>query len=367
MTTAQNPSTIGTSPNTTPRSSSRWTFWGKILIGLWLCTCLFLVDETEVCLVERLGRISAVYDRDDPQQSDRGLHFKLPWPIEVVRRFDRRLQLFDPPAREMFTRDRKNLTVGSYISWRIAPAKTSSIDLLDRPIVRFYRGLGTTLTTESRLDTRLRSILAAEIGGLELSQLIATQDSEAPPGDHSPLTDLASKVLQRARQRTEEQESLEDRYGIELVDYGIKRLNLPEANLFAVYERMRKEREKIAQYYRSAGEAEKTVIESRGKRRSEELLAQAQADAIRIRSEGEAQALEIRNQAFALDPELFRILRTLETYRKILHQKTTVVLSAQSPLFRLLTDGISSPATLGGSPSAAPLPPPVPAKKSEGS
>jgi membrane protease subunit HflC len=103
---------------------------------------------------------------------------------------------------------------------------------------------------------------------------------------------------------------------------------------------MRKEREKIAQRYRSAGEAEKLVIESQARRQSEEILAKAGTDAARIRGEGEAEALRIRNNAHSRDPEFYQVLRTLESYKKILNQKTTFVLSASSGLLKLLTEGV---------------------------
>lgn len=330
-----------TVPSTSARVTSLW--WrrlGIVLFLVWLATSLFIVDETQDCIVERLGKIVAVYDQVSAERSDRGLHLKFPWPIDTVRRFDRRLQVFDPPAREMFTRDRKNLTVGSFVAWRIAVETKPSTELLERPVVKFYRGLGNAAAAEARIDTRIRSIVSSEIGSIELSRILAAQDSESPPQSANPIEELAARVLKLARQRPDEAESFQQKLGIELVDYGVKRLNLPEANLFAVYERMRKEREKIAQYYRSAGEAEKTVIESRARRRSEELIALAQADAARIRGAGEAKALEIRNQAYALDPEFFQFLRTLETYRKILNQKSTLILSASSPLFKLLTEGV---------------------------
>ena len=95
------------------RRAARWV---PALLPFWaVATSVVFVDETEFVLVETLGRISAVYDQTDPESGDRGLHFKLPWPIATVRSFDRRQQLFDPPGREMFTRDRKNVTVSSYL------------------------------------------------------------------------------------------------------------------------------------------------------------------------------------------------------------------------------------------------------------
>lgn len=339
-------------------SRRAWGIFWRLDLVLWLMTCILFVDETEYVIVERLGKISAVYDQTNPAQSDRGLHFKLPWPLEAARRFDRRTQLFDSPAREMFTRDRKNLTVGSYLCWKIAETKGApSRDLLQRPVVRFYRTLGNVTTAESRLDSRVRSILSAEIGRRELGELLLSGDSESPPSAGEPLRDLSDKLLTLCRKRENEKSDLAERDGIEIVDAGIKRLNLPEGNLFSVYERMRKEREKIAQYYRSAGEAEKTVIESRARRHSEELLARAEADARRIKGEGEATALGIRNAAYAKDPDFFQILRTLEAYRKILGTKTTLILSTSSPLFKLLTEGVPEESS-GNHPVTEPIPEP---------
>lgn len=311
-----------------------------LVIALVVGSVVF-VDETELVIVERFGVITAVYDQVDQARSDRGLHVKLPWPIETVRRFDRRLQLFDPRGREMFTRDRKNIVVDTYLCWRIVPSPAGTAgSFADRPVVKFYRGLGSIPTTEARLDTRVRAVLSAEMGRLALSDLLISTDSEAGPQGDSPLADLTTRVQQQVRQQADEKEALSARLGIDIVDIGIQRINLPEGNLFAVYERMRKERDKIAQRYRSAGEAEKLVIESQARRRSAEILAKANTESARIRSAGEAEALRIRNTAHARDPEFYAWLRNLESYQKVLTNQTTLVLSASSPFLRLLIDGV---------------------------
>jgi membrane protease subunit HflC len=140
------------------------------------------VDETEWVIVERFGVITAVYDQLGDADSDRGLHFKLPWPVETVRRFDRRLQLFDPRGREMFTSDRKNIIVDTYLCWRISGFdKAGEQDFASRPAVKFYRGLGTLATAEARLDTRVRAVLSAEMGRLALADLLSVTNSEAGP------------------------------------------------------------------------------------------------------------------------------------------------------------------------------------------
>ena len=103
---------------------------------------------------------------------------------------------------------------------------------------------------------------------------------------------------------------------------------------------MKSERQKIADRYRSAGLAESTVIRSHADRQSAELIAKADADAERIRGEAEAEATAILNNAHAADPEFYRTMRTLDAYRTILNDKTTLVLSASSSLLKMLTEGV---------------------------
>jgi membrane protease subunit HflC len=260
--------------------------------------------------------------------------------------------LYDPPGRELFTRDKKIVTVSSYVCWRIAEAG-NDVPLEERPVVRFYRGLGSQATAEARLDARLRSVLSTAFGRVELSELLQVSDAQgtaqsatSPAGkSESALARIGSACLQELRQRGDESNSLPQRLGIEIVDLRIKRINLPEGNRFAVYERMRTERERIAERYRSAGRAEKTRIESQARRQSAEILSRAEADAERIRGEGDAEAIALLNRAHAQDPEFYEFQRTLATYSKILNERTTLVLSASSRLFQLLTEGVPSPSS----------------------
>ena len=315
---------------------------GVAVLAVVASTSVVFVDESEFVLVETLGRIVAVYDRTDPHDGDRGLHFKLPWPVGMVRRFDRRQQLFDPPGREMFTRDKKNITVSSYLCWKIADPTDANAKLGDRPVVRFFRGLGNVETAEARLEARVRSALEIEFGRVELTDLLRVTAPEGGPSGESPLTTIAGRALAELK-RHDGAESMSNRLGIDLVDLRIKRINLPEGNRTAVYERMRTERERIAERYRSAGLAEKTRIESQARRQSDELLARAEADAERIRGDGEAEAIHILNQAHARDPEFYEFQRTLTTYSRILSERTTLVLSSGSRLFQLLTEGVPHP------------------------
>lgn len=326
------------SPTRIPRSVGRLMacLLGAGLLA-WLSSALVFVDETEIVMLERLGTVVAVLDRSE----DRGLNVKLPWPLGTVRRFDRRTQLFDPLGREVFTRDRKNVTVDAYVCWKIAEA-TDDVDLLNRPAVRFFRALGTNETAEARLETRVRSSLASRIATVELSDLLSVSDSESSPDESAnvSLDSISQQLLEDVRQRPGEGESVLERLGIEIVDVRIKRINFPRGNQQAVFERMKSERQKIAGRYRSAGLAQNAVIRSQADRQYNDIISRAEAEAERIRGAGEAEALAILNEAHARDPEFYQTLRTLDSYKTIINDKTTLVLSASSNLLKLLVDGI---------------------------
>ena len=311
---------------------------GIVLLLVLLATCLVSVDETEFVIVERLGTISAVYDTPDSS----GLKFKLPWPVETVRRFDRRVQLFDPPGREVFTRDKKNISVNTYLTWKIAEWDGREASFSEHPVVRFYRSLGSKEIAEARLESRLRSVLSTTVGQVDLDQLLEVESPESGPlqPEGGLLVKLSADIANSIRQHGEETVPLLEQLGIEIVDARVRRLNFPEGNRQSVYDRMKSERRKIAERYRSAGQADSQMIRSRADRLYAELIARAEADAERIRGRADAEALEILNEAHSLDPEFYMTIRTLDAYRKFINEKTTLVLSSSSRLLELLTEGV---------------------------
>ena len=312
---------------------------GAVCLVAWLSTCFIFVDETEIVIVENLGEVTAVLDRD----ADRGLNVKAPWPIGNVRRFDRRIQLFDPPGREVFTRDRKNIIADAYVCWRIAEPKDGE-ELQSRPALRFLKSLGSAEMAQARLETRLRSTLATRVAQVELTSLMFVADREGAPEEagsgQKSLDGISQELLGAMRKRSDEAESIREQMGIEVVDVRIKRLSFPRGNQQAVFERMKSERRKIADRYRSAGLAENTKIRSKADLQHSEIIANADAEAERIRGEAEAKALAILNEAHAKDPEFYRLVKTLDSYEKILNEKTTLVLSASRSRLKLLVEGV---------------------------
>jgi len=331
-----------------------------LLVAAWaVWQSVVFVDETELVVVTNFGELVAVYDQTgEPAEgesdasttntlyNDRGWHFKLPW--QSVRRFDRRLRVFDPPAREMVTYSRPqnsvsevggNLTVSCYVCWQIPPTASrenlsrASEGFDDRPVVRFLRTARTPEGAEARLDNLVRSKLGIEVSKVQLSDLV---NVPADPAADKPRPDAIREI---GRKITDSLGGLEQEAGIQVVDVEIKRLNLPEGNRSAVYARQKSERQRIANKYRSEGKAEAVKITSQAARESEALLSEAYAKAQATRGEGEAAATETYAAAYARDPELFQLLRALEAYETMLGKQTTLILSADSKLFKTFTEG----------------------------
>jgi membrane protease subunit HflC len=326
-----------------------------VAIAAWLISGFFVVDESEAVIVDTFGRRAAVYDRTEPESSDRGLHWSVPWPFSVVRRFDQRVQLLAPPGREVFTRDQKNLAVAVAVSWRIAKP-TRDAGPSERPVERFFRSLGSISTAEQRLESRIRAAVASAMGETSLAELLTSSaDGDNGGRNESGLQRLTSAILTAVKADRSESGALLEAWGIEIVDLRIRRLHLPEANRFAVFERMRSERARVAERFRSEGAAERLRIEAAADRLAVEWKAKASAEAERIRGTAQAEAVAVLNAVHSLDPELYEFQRSLDAYRAVLGEQTTLVLSLQHPLFRVLSEGTQG---VGGTP-ANPVGPPA--------
>ena len=123
------------------------------------------------------------------------------------------------------------------------------------------------------------------------------------------------------------------------VSSDIWRIDLPEENKESVFARMRAERERIARQTRAEGAEEAVRIRAGADRRKTEILAQAYEEAEKVRGEGDGRSMRIYADAYNHDPDFYRLTRTLDAYKKFLNDKTTIVLSSDSDLMRLLTTG----------------------------
>jgi membrane protease subunit HflC len=266
----------------------------------------FSVKETEFVLITQFGRPIRTI-------SEAGLNAK--WPFQAATYFDRRLRIYSPRPSEFLTRDKKNIVIENYVAWKIKDPN------------RFVQSVGDPIAAEMRLHDIIWSGLSAELGTHDLDSLVSTAANQLQTAE---VLDRLTSLTDRA--------ALEQ-YGIEVVDVRVKRLNLPEQNKQSVYARMRAERERIARQYRAEGEEQALSIRADADRQKEELLSAAYRDAETIRGKGDAESTRIYGEAYSKNPHFYKLLRTLETYKKVLDDKTTAIISSDSELLKIFTRG----------------------------
>jgi membrane protease subunit HflC len=127
-------------------------------------------------------------------------------------------------------------------------------------------------------------------------------------------------------------------YGIAIIDVRIRRVDLPSQNEESIYARMEAERKRQANKFRSEGEEEAQKIRASTDKDKTIILADAYKEAERVRGEGDAKAVEVYANAYSADTKFYEFVRTLDAYKKIVDDKTTLVLPADSRLFKLLME-----------------------------
>jgi len=259
---------------------------------------VFTIDETQQSVVLQFQRI--VKEIQDP-----GLHFKIPF-IQSVDVFEKRLLEYDSAPREIITQDKKTLVVDNYARWKIINP------------TRFYETVRNESGGQARLDDIIYSDLRNELGKFTLQEIVRDKREEIMKA----VTTLSDE---KCRQ-----------YGIEIVDVRIKRADLPEQNEKPVYERMRAERKRQANLYRSEGEEESLKIKAETDKEKTIIISEAYKTAEQIRGEGDAQALTIYANAYNQDAEFFQFMRTLEAYSKTLKNQTTLVLPPDSDFLKYI-------------------------------
>ena len=269
---------------------------GLVVLFFWFS--LYTIDETKQAIILEFGKPMG------ETISSPGLHFKLPW--QSVIKFENRILEYDVEPQAIITKDKKKLEVDNYARWRIAD-----------PLL-FYRSVRTLNGALSRIDPIVYSELRVELGKHELSEIV---DSNRV------------KIMETVSNET--QIKLAE-YGIDIIDVRIKRADLSKENERAVFDRMRAERLRIAKQYRSEGEEAALEIRAETDKEKTIILATAYKESQILRGEGDAKAVGIYANAFKSDPKFYEFIRTLEAYEKVVDKKSTLILSTDSDLFKLL-------------------------------
>jgi membrane protease subunit HflC len=276
---------------------TRWLILAAAVLVTFFSSAVFL-DERELAIITQFGE----YKRDLTKP---GLHFKLPF-VQEVYRMESRVLATDATAAEYLTLDKKRLVADPIMRWKI-------VDPL-----RFY----TTVHDESGARARLEDIVSSE-----LRRELGTHDFDAIIG--SAREPLMQKVAENTRKAAKE-------FGIQVVDVRIKRADLPKEVEESVFGRMRAERDRVAKQYRSEGEEEAAKIRAETDKERTILLAKAYETSQKARGEGDAESTAIYGAAFGKDPEFYEFTRSLDAYEKVMSQKSTLVVSTGSDMFKYL-------------------------------
>jgi modulator of FtsH protease HflC len=304
-----------------------------VLIPLLLLWCLFtsmlLVEQADFVYVTQFGRHVVTHDG----QTDAGLQWKLPWPLQSATRLDRRLRLQEVRESEFLIRDRDTtesekplpLTFDFFLAWRIGSAQSQpGADL--QGVDRFVRSFGSPERAQTFLHTQLISRLRTEMSSLSLSQLINTDQNKLE------LRRVLEKVRRDLGGSTEG-------VGIVLIDVGVRRFNHPEKVRPQIFDKIRADRKRDANTYRIQGEEDAAKIQAEGIREASRIQAAALEEKLRLEGDADAEVTRILNEAHRQDPELYRVLRLVRGYRLMFgDDRTQLILSLDHPLLSLFRE-----------------------------
>lgn len=267
-----------------------------LLVGL---SSIFIVDERELAIKFRLGEIVA-------SDFEPGLHFKVPWPVNNVRKFDKRILTLDTRPERFLTGEKKNVTVDFFVKWRIRD-----------PAIYYTTFMGDERQANQRLLQIIKNGLQLEFDQRTIQQVVADDRVE---------------MMQSMTLKGNEQVA---NFGIEIVDVRIKQIELPQEVRNSVFERMRAERERIAKEYRAQGQEAAKGIRAVAERERTVLLAEAQRDAETLRGEGDARATDIYARAYSKNQEFYEFYRSMNAYRSALATgQDVLVLEPDSEFFK---------------------------------
>ena len=275
----------------------------------------FQVRQSEVVVVTTFGQPTG------KPITQPGLYLRLPWGIQMLHRFDQRVQNFEDKFTESLTQNGYNLLTAVYVGWKITD-----------PMAFFPKFAGTPEPigeAEKVLQGLLSNAKSAVVGKHPLSDFVS-----ANPDDNK-FVGIESEMLGALQSQVSA-----NNYGLKIEFLGIKKLGLPESVTQSVLEQMTSERKVLADKLQSEGETEAQNIRSDAERRAQELLADADGEATRIRGKAEAEAAKSLT-VFKQNPELANFISGLNALESSLKERSTLIFDQRTQPFGIL-GGVSS-------------------------
>jgi membrane protease subunit HflC len=266
---------------------------------LLLALSLYTVDQRQAAMVFQLGEIVRI-------NKEPGLYLKVPF-VQNVRYFDTRVLTLDAVEPERFiTSEKKNVLVDYFVKWRVFD------------IEKFYVSFnGDERRAVNRLAQTVNDGMRAEFGKRTVHDVVSGQRDDV-------MESLRKSADLDAR-----------RFGVQVLDVRIKRVDLPSEVSESVYRRMDAERKRVANELRSTGAAEAEKIRADAEKQREIIVAEAYRDAQRIKGEGDGKASAIYGEAYGKNPEFYAFYRSMESYRNSFRNKNDLmVVQPNTEFFR---------------------------------
>ena len=260
-----------------------------------------VTQQNEYKLIRQFGKVDRVI-------SSSGISFKIPF-IESTQSLPKETLLYDLAASDVITKDKKTMISDSYVLWKISDP------------LKFAQTLNSSVESgESRINTAVYNATKNAISSMSQDQVITSRDGE--------LSDMVMEAIGTNM----------DQYGIELLKFETKQLDLPDDNKEAVYERMISERDNIAATYKAEGNSEAKVIRDKTDKEVAIQISDAKKQAEILEAEGEQEYMKILAQAYGEEDrsEFYSFVRSLDALKTSMKgEDKTVILSADSPIAQI--------------------------------
>lgn len=274
---------------------------GVVAVVVAVGASVTVTQQNEYKLIRQFGKVDRVI-------SSSGISFKIPF-IESTQSLPKETLLYDLAASDVITKDKKTMISDSYVLWKISDP------------LKFAQTLNSSVESgESRINTAVYNATKNAISSMSQDQVITSRDGE--------LSDMVMEAIGTNM----------DQYGIELLKFETKQLDLPDDNKEAVYERMISERDNIAATYKAEGNSEAKVIRNKTDKEVAIQISDAKKQAEILEAEGEQEYMKILAQAYGEEDrsEFYSFVRSLDALKTSMKgEDKTVILSADSPIAQI--------------------------------
>lgn len=295
-----------------------------ILVIITAALSTYIVDETEMVVVTQFGKPVG------EAITEPGIYLKVPF-VQNVNRFEKRYMEWDGDPNQVPTKDKKFIFVDTYARWQITDP------------LQFFKRLTNERSAQSRLDDILDGETRNYIAANNIEEAVRTSNRSPVISDTLTTSDslmkitvgrqrIQNSILESANKETEE-------LGIVILDFRFKRINYVEEVRQQVYERMKSERYRIADKFRSEGAGQASRINGEKERELKRIQSEAFRSAEEIKGAADSTAASIYASGYDQSPrsrELYAFLKSMETFESTLNEKTSVILSTDSDLYKYL-------------------------------